>query len=173
MIPKNLLQKKAKHTPSGYSWVTSCSFDKSKYEWSYYRGKNCMEMFCKDLRNQAMKIINYKKKEMIPLTNEEKESYEKEEVCYICKKEFSIDKKYCKVRDHCHYTGKFRGAAHSICNLRYKIPKEIPVVFHNGSTYDYHFIIKQLAKEFKGNFDCLGENTEKYITFSAPIYKKK
>ena len=77
-----------------------------------------------------------------------------------------------KVRDHCHYTGKYRGAAHSICNLRYKIPKEIPVVFHNGSTYDYHFIIKQLVKEFKGNFDCLGENTEKYITFSVPIKKE-
>ena len=106
---------------------------------------------------------------MIPLTNEEKESYEKQKVCYICKKEFSTDKKYCKVRDHCHYTGKFRGAAHSICNLRYKIPREIPVVFHNGSTYDYHFLIEQLAKEFKGSFDCLGENTEKYITFFAPI----
>ena len=49
-------------------------------------------------------------------------------------------------KDHCHYTGKFRGAAHSICNLRYKTPKEIPVVFHNGSTYDYHFIINKLAK---------------------------
>ena len=77
-----------------------------------------------------------------------------------------------KVRDHCHYTGKYRGAAHSICNLRYKIPKEIPVVFHNGSTYDYHFIINELVKEFEGNFECLGENTEKYITFLAPIKKK-
>ena len=77
-----------------------------------------------------------------------------------------------KVRDHCHYTGKYRGAAHSNCNLNYKIPKEIPVVFHNGSTYDYHFIIKQLARKFKGNFDCLGENTEKYVTFSAPIKKE-
>ena len=85
------------------------------------------------------------------------------------KKEF---KPYCKVRDHCHYTGKFRGAAHSSCNLRYKMPKEIPIEFHNGSTYDYHFIIKQLAKEFKGNFDSLGENTEKYITFSAPTKKE-
>ena len=89
-----------------------------------------------------------------------------------CKKEFSTDKKYRKVRDHCHYTGKFRGATHSICNLRYKIPKEIPILFHNGSTYDYHFIIKQLAEEFKGKFDCLGESTEKYIFFSVPIYKK-
>ena len=56
--------------------------------------------------------------------------------------------------------------------MRYKVPKEIPVVFHNGSTYDYHFIIKELAKEFEGNFECLGENTEKYITFSVPIKKK-
>ena len=77
-----------------------------------------------------------------------------------------------KVRDHCHYTGKYRGAAHNKCNLRYKIPKEIPVVFHNGSTYDYYFIIKQLASEFKGNFECLGENMEKCITFSAPVKKE-
>ena len=76
------------------------------------------------------------------------------------------------MRDNCHYTGKYRGAAHNICNLRYKVPKEIPVVFHNGSTYDYHFIIKELVKEFKGNFDCLGENNEKYITFSVPLKKK-
>ena len=66
-------------------------------------------------------------------------------------------KKYHKVRDHCHYTGKYRGAAHDICNLRYKIPKipEIPVVFHNGSTDDYHFIIKELAEESEGEFECL------------------
>ena len=81
-------------------------------------------------------------------------------------------KKQQKVKDHCHYTGKYRGAAHNICNLRYKVPKEIPVVFHNGSTYDYHFIIKELVKELDGNFVCLGENTEKYITFSVPLKKK-
>ena len=128
-----------------------------------------MEKFSKDLRDLAMKIINYEKKEMIPLTNEEKESYKKQKICYIWEKEFNANKIYFKVRDHCHYTGKFRGVAHSICNLRYKIPREISVVFHNGSTYDYHFITKQLAEGFKSNFDCLGENTEKYITFSAPI----
>ena len=70
----------------------------------------------------------------------------------IYKKDFNTDKNdknafklYHKVRDHRHYAGKYRGAAHSICNLRYKTPEEIPVVFHNGSTYDYHFTIKQLA----------------------------
>ena len=138
-----------------------------------------MDIFCKDLRDQAMKIINYEKRKEIILTNEEKESYENQKVCYICEKELCTDKNndkefklYRKIRDHCQYTGKYRGAAHSICNLRYKIPKEIPVIFHNGSTYDYHFIIKQLAKEFKGNFECLGENTEKYITLSVPIKKE-
>ena len=106
-------------------------------------------------------------------------SYKKPKKCHICKKEFCTNennenelKLNKKVRDHCHYTGKFRGAAHNICNLRYKVPKEIPIVFHNGSTYDYHFIIKKLAEEFKGEFECLGENTEKYITFSVPIEKE-
>ena len=60
-----------------------------------------------------------------------------------------------------------------IISVTYKIPKEILIVFHNGSTYDYHFIIKELVKEFNGNFECLGENTEKYITFSVPIKKNK
>ena len=109
-------------------------------------------MFCKDLKEQAMKIINYEKKEMIPLTDEEKETHENQKICYICEQEFCMDennkkefKLNQKVRDHCHYTGKYRGAAHSICNLRYKISKEIPIVFHN---------------------------TEKYITFSVPIKKE-
>ena len=81
-------------------------------------------------------------------------------------------KLYQEVSDHCHVTGSFRGAAHSIYNLRYKVTKEIPVLCHNGSTYDYHFIFKQLAEEFKGQFECLGKNTEKYITFSVPIKKE-
>ena len=99
--------------------------------------------------------------------------------CHICQKEFCCDKNenkefkiYQKVRDHCHYTGKFRGAAHRICNLNYKVSKEIPVNIHNGSTYDYHVIIKELAEEFKAQFECLGENTEKYITFSVPIKRE-
>ena len=73
---------------------------------------------------------------MIPLTDKENKSYEEQKVFYICKKEFRTNTLYHKVTDHCNYTGKYRGTAHSICNLRYKTPKEIPVVFHNGSTYD-------------------------------------
>ena len=132
-----------------------------------------MKKFCKDLRTHATKIINYEKKNVISLTIKEEIYHNKQKICYICKKEFNKnDKKQQKVRDHYHYTGKYRDAAHNICNLRYKVPKEIPVVFHNGSTYNYHFIIKELVKEFEGNFECLGENTEKYITFSVPIKRK-
>ena len=75
-----------------------------------------------------------------------------------------------KVRDHCHYTGKSRGAAHSKCNLNYKVPKDIPIIIHNVS-YDTHFIINQLA-EFKGELNCIEDNMEKYITFSVLIKKE-
>ena len=170
---KSLTTKINKNTPSGYSLFTHCLFDKTKNKLDYYRGEDCMKKFCKDLREHATKIINYEKKDMIPLTKKEEKNHDNQKVCHICKKEFDTsDKKHNKVRDHCHYTGKYRGAAHNICNLRYKISKEVPVVFHNGSSYEYHFIIKELVKEFDGNFECLGENTEKYIIFSVPIKKK-
>ena len=147
---KSSTTKINKHTPSGYSLFTHCSLDKTKNKLDYY----------KDLREHATTVIM--KKNMIPLTKKEEENHNNQKVCYICKKEFDTsDEKHHKVRDHCHYSGKYRGAAHHICNLRYKIPKEVPVVFHNGSTYDYHFIIKELVKEFDGNFECLGEKYRK------------
>ena len=164
-----------KHTPSGYSLFTRCSFHKTKNKLDYYRGEYCMKKFCLNLREHGTKIINYERKKMIPLTKNEEKHHNKQKVCYICKKEFNTDnsdKKHHKVKDQCPYTGKYRGAAHNICNLRYRIPKETPIVFHNGSTYDYQFIIKELVKEFNGNFECLGENTEKYITFSVPLKKE-
>ena len=97
-------------------------------------------------------------------------------VTYVMKNLFAIKKmntyhEYCKVRDHCHYTGKYRGAGHSKCNLQYKVPKEIPVVFHNGSKYNYHVIINELAKRING-ITCLGDDTEKYITFKIPLKKE-
>ena len=145
---KSSTSKINKHTPSGYSIFTHCSFDESKNKLNYYIGDDCMKKFCKDLREHSTKIINYEKKKMIPLTTEEKIYHNKQKICYICKKEFDIsNKKHHKVRDHCHYTGKYRGTAHNICNLRYKILKEIPVVFHNGSTYDYHFNNKKMMPD--------------------------
>ena len=119
-----------------------------------------------------------RKKELIPLTDKESLIKSKKFARYA-KKNLLLNendknafKLYHKVRDNCHYTGKCTGVAHSICNLQCKTSKKIPVVFHNGSTYDYHFIIKQLAKELESEFECLGENTEKYITFSVAIKKE-
>ena len=86
-----------------------------------------MKRFCKDLKDHATKIIDFKKKTMIPLTKEEEDNYNKENTCYICKKDFNNDG---KVRDHCHFTGKYRGAAHNMCNLRYKI--------HKNNLGEYH-----------------------------------
>ena len=91
---------------------------------------------------------------------------------HVDKNDENAFKLYHKVRDHCHYTGEFKEVAHSVCDLRYKTPKKIPVVFHNCSTYHYHFIISQLARYFDGQLECLGENTEKYITFSVKIKKE-
>ena len=82
----------------------------------------------------------------------------------LIKNDENAFKLYHKVRDNCLCSGEFRGAAYSISNLRYKTPKTIPVLFHDGSSYDYHFIINLLAKEFDGQLHCLGENTEKYFS---------
>ena len=157
-----------------YHWVVQYLLivNSMNQKTNYYRKDDCMKKFFKDLREHVTKIISYEKKKMIPLTAEEKIYRNKQKICYICKKEFdNNDKKNYKVRDHSHYMGKYRGAAHNICNLKYKVPKEILIVFHNGSTYDYHFIMKVLVKKFEDNFECLGENTEKYITFLVPIKK--
>ena len=136
-----------------------------------------IEKLCKKLKERAMKIINYEEKEMIPLTYEENKSYKEQKACHICEENFCVDKddqnykNKRKVKDHCHYTGKFRGAAHSRCDLNYKDSKDITIIIHNAS-YDTYFIINQLAEEFRGELNCIGKNMEKYITFSVPIKKE-
>ena len=87
-------------------------------------------------------------------------------------KKFAKDKYHRKVTDHCHYTGKYRGAGHNICNLKFNVLNELPVAFYNGSNYYYHFIIKKLAKKCKEQFKYLRENTEKYTIFLVPKEKE-
>ena len=110
------------------------------------------------------------------LTKEQQESYENAKICYICKKKlknkYLNDEKYGRVRDHCDYTGEYRGVIHSIYNLKYSAPKNIPIALHNMSNYDYHFIINKLAEEFEKQFTYLRENTEKSITVMIPIEKE-
>ena len=105
---------------------TISSFKSIENKHDVYRGKDCMKNFCESLREHALKIINFKKMKL--LTKEQQESCENAKICYICRRNFENkylkDKNYCKVRDYCHYTGKYRGAAHSTCNLKFSLPKK-------------------------------------------------
>ena len=121
---KSYTEKKVKHEPSGWAMLTKCSFHKTADKLHYYRVKYFIEKLCKEPKEQAMKIIDYEEKEMISLTDEENKSYEDQEACHICEGKFCTDeddedhKGRKKVKDHCHYTGKFRGATHSSCKLK-------------------------------------------------------
>ena len=116
---KSYTKKKARHEPSGWALFTRCSFDEKENTLNYYRRIVCIEKLWKKLKERAMKIINYEEKKIIPLTCKENESYKEHEVCHICEGKFCMDKddkdyvNRKKAKDHCHYTGKCRGAAHS------------------------------------------------------------
>ena len=162
-------EKKNVHIPSEYALYLLRTYHQNLI--TSYRGVDCIKRFATALKIMTMMIINTPKKPITPLTDEEKRIHKKSKCCHICEEEFSNNennKDYHKVKDHDHYTGKHRRATHSKCNLDYKVPKEIPVVFHHGSKYDYHFIINKLAKGIDG-ITCLGEDTEKYVSFKVPL----
>ena len=108
-------------------------------------------------------IANIPEADMI-FGKEEAERLKKETKCWICKQEFNND----KVRDHCHFTGRYRGAAQNSCNLNYRKPDFTPVAFHNLSGYDSHLFIKELGFS-EGNIDCIPNNEERYISFTKRI----
>ena len=166
------------HTLCGYSIYTQCSFDDTKNKLDHYRGEDCIKKFTDHLKYQATSILDCEQKKLIKLTKEEYENHKNQKVCYICNKEFTAydeDKNYYKVKNYCKFTGKYQGTCHKICRSKYNTLKEVPIIFHNGSYYDYHFVISQLAISFKmyGSFPCLGENSERYITFSVPFKTNK
>ena len=94
------------------------------------------------------------------------EKYKKATKCHICYKPFTQTN--LKVRDHCHYTGPYRGPAHSLCNLRYEIPSYIPVMFHNLSGYDAHLFIRELGGH-TSDMEVIAKNKEDYISFSIKV----
>ena len=109
------------------------------------------KIFVEKLEKITNKIYNdyYKKSKPLKLTSQEEEEFNKAELCHICAKEFYEDDstaKMLKVRDHCHFTGKYRDAAHNSCNLQCRKPLILPVIFQNLQGYDSHLFIKQLAK---------------------------
>ena len=177
--PKNSYTKQyQKHEPISFYYYIKC-FDSKvclPIKERSYTGKNAEQVFLKYLEEDIKMIANIPKKEII-FGEKEKERYNEETRCWICKGEFDDkNKNKEKVKDHCHYTGRYRGAAHNECNLNYRKPNFTPVVFHNLSGYDSHLFIKNLGFS-EGNIDCIPNNEEKYISFSKKIqvgtYPKK
>ena len=123
-----------------------------------------IDVFINWLEKDVRIISNLKKRKMI-ITEEEEEQFNQASNCWICGKLLNIDD---RVRDHCHYTGRYRGAAHNICNLKYSKPNNISVFFHNLTGYDSHLFIKKLGFT-EGVIDCIPNNEENYISFSKTI----
>ena len=162
-------KKYQKHKPSGFSYYIKSLYEdvKKSEKRTYIKTKKeepePEDVFVKWLEEDVKKIANIKPKEMI-ITEEEQKQFDKASDCWICREKLGIDD---KVRDHCHYTGRYRGAAHNKCNLNYSKPKGVPVFFHNLSGYDSHLFIRSLGSPNpKENIECIPNNEEKYITFT-------
>ena len=134
-------KKYQKHEPISYSYYIKC-FDDNVFsqEPKTYTGLGAMQKFVESLEEDIEIIANIPEVDMI-FGKEETERFNEETKCWICKGELNDD----NVRDHCHFTGRYRGAAHNSCNLKYKKPNFTPVVFHNLSGYDSHLFIKNLG----------------------------
>ena len=129
-----------KHEPSSFCYYIKC-FDDEVYEPKLvsYTGEDAAQKFVEMLEKDIKIITNIPENKMI-FGKKEKERFDKETKCWICNGEFDGD---VKVRDHCHFTGRYGGAAHNLCNLKYRKPNFTPVVFHNLSGYDSHLFIKK------------------------------
>ena len=156
-----------KHSPSGWCVYSKFMYGEVKDPLKLYRGKGCPEEFCNYIRQEAHRLYHmFPENPMDPLTKQQWERYKKSTICHICFKPFNS--KEPKVRDHCHYTGCYRGPAHSLYNLRYRIPSYIPVVFHNLLGYDAHLFIKELGKNSR-DMEVIAKNKEDYISFSVDV----
>ena len=167
------------HTPNSYCLIIKSTLSEkhlNKYELSslpkIYRGEEAARYFVNDLYDIARKVeqmyINVLP--MLPLTALQLDQLNSATSCYLCSTPFTPD--IVKVRDHDHLTGAYRGAACNSCNINYKVPFFIPVVLHNLSGYDAHFIIPELGRD-DGAIDVLATSMEKFISFSKKIGKIK
>ena len=165
------------HTPSGWCVYFKFAYGQVTNPLKLYRGPDCVGEFCNHIISEARRLYeSFPECTMKPLTRSQLKKYKHVTKCHICFKTFKegnrkgstqSEPRYGKVRDHCHYSGKYRGAAHSRCNLQYKIPSYIPVVSHNLAGYDAHLFIKELAKHRK--MGVIAKNTEDYISFSVNV----
>ena len=159
-----------RHKPCSFSYYIKCFDDESfppqlKYYTIKEQDENVGKIFVENLESDIAGIYTRCKfKKNMRITKKEEGDFQKALVCHICENQLRDD----KVRDHCHLTGRYRGAAHSQCNLNYKLPKFYPVIFHNLSGYDTHMFIKDLA-ETAGEINCIAKTEEDYISFQKTI----
>ena len=153
--------------PSGWCVYSKFAYGDVDNPLRLYRGKDCMETICNYIKEEAHRLYHmFPEKSMDPLTKKQWTKYKRSTKCHICYKPFTQTN--LKVRDHCHYTGLYRGPEHSLCNLRYKIPSYILVVFHNLSGYDAHLFIRELGAH-TSEMGVIVKNKEDYISFSIKV----
>ena len=163
--------KKNEHKPCSYGYKTVCSLDdKLSSPYKTFRGKNSITKFFTSLFQEEKRIYECMKKfkkTPIIMTNDEIKKYCTETNCYVCGTKFdNKEPSKKKVKDHCHITGKFRGAACNDCNLKLRLTRKIPVIFHNLRGYDSHLLMQKLG-QFNKKINIIPNNMEKYMSFSV------
>lgn len=154
-----------RHVPTAFAYNIVSSSNISVEGFRSYRGEDCVSKFINFLIEDAKAIhTTLSKCEPMIFTKKDAEDFKHAITCHICENLLWND----RVRDHCHITGLYRGASHRHCNLQYKIPKFIPIFFHNLSGYDCHLFIKKLG-EYPGQIKIIPKTKEKYITFTKFI----
>lgn len=154
-----------RHVPVAFAYHITCALDDSYNHYVSYRGADCVSKFVKTLLKDARKIYKILKTNVSMIyTEDNARDFKNAMTCHICENFLFGD----RVRDHCHLTGTYRGAAHSHCNIQYKVPTFLPVFFHNLSGYDCHLFIKELG-EAPGSIKLIPKTKENYISFTKFI----
>ncbi|XP_077260838.1 uncharacterized protein LOC143896720 [Temnothorax americanus] len=158
-----------RHVPFSLGYYLCSTYDDTASAYRCRRGEDCVSWFANELRVLAHRAKNKFSTNlaMVELTEDEKRKFRLATRCHVCGKSFQPEDK--RVRDHCHLTGRYRGPAHSRCNLNYRNVYAIPVFFHNLSGYDAHFVVEKIANEFEGGIDLLPLTKESYISFSKTV----
>lgn len=154
-----------RHVPVAFMYHLVCSIDPSYNKCVSYRGKDCVEKFVSAISQDAREVFDILSRNTpIKFDENNADDFRTASVCYICDKPLFGD----KVKDHCHLTGRYRGAAHNYCNLKSKVPNFLPVFFHNLAGYDCHLFIKALG-ETNGHIKIIPKTKENYISFTKFI----
>ncbi|KAG7294835.1 hypothetical protein JYU34_022791 [Plutella xylostella] len=157
-----------KHEATCFAYYICCKSNPELNEYVSYRGARCAKKFVETISNDVKRLYQILSvaQPMLPLSQEEKTSFDNANTCYFCEKNFSRDE--IKVADHDHFTGKYRGPSHKSCNLKAKVCPFIPIIFHNLSGYDCHLFINELSSII-GRVNLIPKNKEKFISFTKFI----